>query len=337
MSVQDLRDVLREHADATPPVNPARRTEVESRIRRIRTRRTAGMGGVALVAAAALGFAFLPGTAEPPPQATVTTAQPSSPLPERFTSPDGSAYRRVAMKTMRSTGKEKTTITVPYTGKPLDVAGSCAGPKDGTVPPRVSTAAPGPDARFYGCAKDMQLRPVDVPKGATQVEIVFDTVISGRGCVWNKDRTRCVPQKPKPSDWTLAVYEWTPPVTPVEPAPPRDLPARLGPWKLSDTGSGTWPRDKSVAFDFVGTGGRVGIDRICSGDVADRLWFAMEVNGRDIGVSGNCGIWTRGTFPSAMTEVDTPAGRRITITVKLSMRGMQSIRPVRWSVGLYKK
>lgn len=336
MTVQELRDELRGRAEAVPPANPARPAQVRARIRRRRLRRSA-VAGVVVAALASAGFLLFPGTAQRPPDHTAVAVQPPPPLPESFTAPDGTAYRRVGATSMRASGKERITIKVPYTGKPLDVAGACAG--EGTHAPRFHVADGPKQAGFFGrCSRQRQLQPLHVPKSGSAVEIVFDARTSGTACTRSNAHAACVPQQDKPTEWSLAVYEWTPPPQPVVPDRPRDLPSRLDGWKLEESRSGSWPEDgDSVTFDVTGDGGKLGVDQICTGDLAGRLRFSLKVNGEDTGSSGDCGVWEDGAFPSAMNEIEAPAGRRVTITISLDLRGEHTNRPVRWSVGLYRK
>ncbi|MEV4894031.1 hypothetical protein AB0K48_32055 [Nonomuraea sp. NPDC055795] len=331
MTVQDLRKVLRERGAAAPPPNPARRSQVEARIRRRRLRRTALAGG-AIAAAVALTATLLPGTAQPP--APAVAAKPV--LPETFVSADGTEYRKVAATTVVTPGKKKITVAVPVTGNPIDLAASCTGAVRGSIAPSVAAAGLPPQHGLQRCSKEMQLLGLQVPKGADKAEVVIDPVVRGTGCVQVKANGPCEPQKIERSVWSLAFYEWIPPAQAVVPEAPRTLPGRLGSMKLSRTESGTWPEQDTVTFRTSGR--KVGLEKICTGELAQRLWFKVSVNGKDTGAGGNCAVWKQGDFPSAMGEHILPKGVTSTVTLRLHMNGgAHPNRPVRWSVGLYRK
>ncbi|MFG1705818.1 hypothetical protein ACFLIM_21725 [Nonomuraea sp. M3C6] len=333
MTVQDLRDVLRERAEAPSPANPYRHDQVRSRIRRTRLRRRA-TAGAAVAAAVVVGFSLLPGTAEPPRDITAA-AQPAPSLPERFTSDDGTEYRRVATATLKANGERKTSVTVPVSGRPLDVAGLCNG-TFGSDMPRISvngnhTGGPG----FTPCAKEMELRPLIVPTGATEVTVTFDT--TAYGCVLEKKNGPCVPTRPRQADWSLAVYEWNPPARQIEPEPVRAFPARLGGMKLATFTSGMWGKDSAFTLQVTSPGGKVAIDQLCTGDLAGRMWFRYQIDGADIPVTASCGVWKEGPFPMALHEFAVPKGKRATISGRMGLWGDYTNRPVRWSFGVYVK
>ncbi|GAA3717336.1 hypothetical protein GCM10022224_098790 [Nonomuraea antimicrobica] len=337
MTIENLRDVLREHADLLPPPNPSRDEQVRDRVRRTRVRRRIAVGamGAAVVAAAvALAVPLLPATTQPETTTTVSGG-PMPVLPEQFTSADGTGYRLVGRTAIEKTGDAKVTLKVPYTGKPLDVGGMCVGPDN--TPPRVEVE--GSRLRrpvsFTNCDRELRLHPLDVPEGATEVTVTFNTVTSGWGCVQEDPGGPCVTQTPAHGSWALGVYEWTPPTQPVAPEPLRNIPDRLGEWQLTETRSGLWPQDTTATFEVGGQAGRVALDKLCSGELATRLQFSFKVNGQSGGVTSACGVWTSGEFPMAMDELDLT--EPTTITVELSMAGQSTNRPVRWSVGLFER
>ncbi|MFI9556413.1 hypothetical protein [Nonomuraea endophytica] len=331
MTVQDLREVLRERGAAAPPPNPARRTQVEARIRRRRLRRSAVAGG-AIAAAVALAATLLPGTAQPPDQ--TATTKPA--LPDTFVAADGTEYRKVAATTVVTPGKKKVTVTVPLTGNPIDLAASCTGSVRGSMTPSVATAGRPAQHALRDCSKEMQLLGLQIPKGTGKTEVVIDPVVRGTGCLRTKESGPCNQPKIERSVWSLAFYEWIPPARPVVPEEPRALPERLGALKLSRTESGTWPEQDTVTFRTSGR--RVGIERICTGDLAQRLSFKVAVNGKDTGVNGSCAVWKQADFPWAMGLHTLPKGKTSTVTLKLRMDGgTHPNRPVRWSVGLYRE
>ncbi|MFI7701148.1 hypothetical protein [Nonomuraea sp. NPDC049480] len=337
MTVQDLRDVLRERAGTPSPANPRRHDQVRARIRRTRLRRRM-TAGAAVVAAVAAGVSLIPGATEQPPE-TTAAAKPMPALPESFASGDGTEYRRLATLTMKANGPEKVSVTVPVSGKPIDVAGLCSG-SPGIVTPRVSvngkhTGFPG----FGPCFEKnkMRLHPLVVPKDATEVTVEFDTKTSGWGCTVAKKGGPCVSVKPKRGDWGLAVYEWTPPTEPVDPGPLRDFPGKLGGMKLGDTVSGMWGEDTTFTLVVESTSGKIGLEQLCTGDLAPRMWFTYKVNGKgDPSVKG-CAVWEEGPYPMAMSEFAVPKGKRVTITGRVGMWGDHTNRPVRWSTAVYAK
>lgn len=336
MTVQDLRDVLRERAEGPSPANPARHEQVGAHIRRIRRRRRVVGGAAAGVAAAAVLFGawLVPGAADQPQKATVAAS--IAKLPERFTAPDGTEYRRVATTAIEATGDRKAVVTVPLSGKPLDVAGVCEGADN--TPLRVSAGARTSSIGFRGCTKAMQLHPLPVPGNTGEVKVTFDTTTRGTGCVQVQSGGPCLPVEPERGDWSLAVYEWTPPAEPVVPAPVKDLPRRLGNWKLTDSKTGLWPRDTTARFEIVGTGRKLAFDQICGGDLARRLLVHTATDLTDSQQSTTCSEWKNGPFPMAMTELPAvPKGKRVVVTVRISVLGEATNRPIRWSFGLYSK
>ncbi|MEV0347680.1 hypothetical protein AB0H88_18090 [Nonomuraea sp. NPDC050680] len=341
MTVHDLRDVLREHGDGPSPANPARHEEIAARIRRIRLRRRAWVGGgvVTVAAAVALGVSLLPGllpgSAEtrraPAAESTATPTGLTGLLPEQFTASDGTKYRRIAITSIKRTGPTKVSVTIPVSGKPLDVGAVCAGPD--SSPPRISAGNRPMMAHFTGCSTRMRLQPLQVPAATGgKLTLTFDTTTNANVCLVRNGK--CVPQKFTRGAWSLAVYEWTPPARPAEPTTLAALPDHAGKARLAETKTGVWPRDGSATFKARG---KVGFDTSCTGDLADRLWFSFVVNGRPQGGSGACGVWEGGAFPSAVSEFSFPTSKTTTVKVTWKLLGSDTNRPVRWSVGLYQK
>ncbi|MET8139129.1 hypothetical protein ABZU32_02340 [Sphaerisporangium sp. NPDC005288] len=350
MTVQDLRDVLRSHGEGPAPANPVRNEQVQARIRRIRRRRRGVAAGAALSAVAVLGLAFLPWRAQSGPDAVAVAPSPGrtstqraapverpDPLPEAFTAADGAAYRRLAVAAVAAGGSRKATVTVPVTGGPLDVAAACSGGVRSSMGVRIRIGGKPVSAAPWDllpCGKGRLLAPLAVPAGAGErIRVSFELVDRLGGCVVAKGS--CVPPENGKVAFSLAVYEWAPPERPIEPPAPRALPELRG-YRLADSRTGTWPRDRSLAFDVLGDGKPVAIDQICTGDVAPRLWFTIKVDDR-LASRGTCAVWTSGPFPMALAELKVPKGRKSTISVKLSMSPEAPNRPVRWSVGLWRR
>ncbi|GAA4208315.1 hypothetical protein GCM10022252_73300 [Streptosporangium oxazolinicum] len=126
------------------------------------------------------------------------------------------------------------------------------------------------------------------------------------------------------------------PPRPTEPQAPQALPERLKGYRLADSRTGTWPHDRSLTFDVLGDGKPLGIGEICTGDVASRLLFDAEVNGR-LSTRGGCGVGTSGPSLTTLAELKVPKGKKATIAVKFSMRPEAPNRPVRWSAGLWRR
>ncbi|MFC4120765.1 hypothetical protein [Nonomuraea zeae] len=337
MTVHDLREVLRERAEDRSPANPHRHDQVRARIRRVRVRRRV-TAGAAVVAALAAGVALLPGVVETPRRETTAAAQPDSELPERFAAGDGAEYRRLATAALAAGGEKATSITFPVSGKPLDVAAICDGPP-GSATPRI--AVDGRQTGVHGfspCMEPgMQLRALPVPEGATEVTVTFDTTTSGSGCVRKRQDGPCVAVTPKRADWSLAVYEWTPPARPVEPEQVRAFPTRLGGMRLATSRSGVWGEERDFSVTVTSGGGKLGIEQLCTGELAGRMWFSYTIDGRDTQSTVSCATWTRGPYPMAMQEYPVPKGKRVTVTGKMGIYGGHINRPVRWSIGVYTK
>ncbi|MBF8191101.1 hypothetical protein ITP53_36415 [Nonomuraea sp. K274] len=336
MTVQDLREALRDQAEAPSPANPHRHDQVRARIRGTRLRRRAAAGmvtGMAAVAAIAVGVSLFPGTTGPVPRETTTAAAgPVSKLPESFTAQDGTEYRRLATAELRDTGEKAVSVTVPLSGRPLDMAAPCDG-EFVTAMPDVTVNGKRATAPSFGCADGMYLRSLTVPPGATEVTVKFDA--TEYGCLRTKKDGPCLPDKFPPGGWDLAVYEWTPPAEPVEPAQVKAFPDRLGGMELATSASGVWPQDSSFTMTAEGTGGQIGVEQLCTGDLATRMWFTFRVGDKELPQTSGCGVWEEGPFPMAMSEVTVPKGERVTVTGRLGGWGEFTNRPVRWSVGVY--
>ncbi|WP_433444029.1 hypothetical protein [Nonomuraea sp. CA-141351] len=339
MTVQDLRDVLRERAESPSPANPYRHDEVRSRIRRtsLRRRVTAGAGAVAVIAA---GIYLLPGTATAPDRdttATATTAAQPAGLPESFTSADGTAYRRLATAMLKD-GEAKTSVKVPVSGKPLEVAAACDG-DEGSPAPNVSVdGRDDPQSSFTPCEKGMSLLPLTrIQPGATGATVTFDTTVYGSpGCDQEKGG-RCGPVVPQGTSWRLAVYEWTPPGRRVQPERGEVLPARLEGWKLARSATGVSDRDQSFSLVVKSESGKIAIEQLCAGDLAMRAWFTYTMDVQGSTTTTTCAVWKTGPFPMAMAEFQVPKGKRVTIKGRTGVWGESTNRPVRWSVGVYVK
>lgn len=336
-----LREVMRDN-DPVPPANPVRQAQVGARIRRIRLRRRLLAAGTALTATAAavvVGALALP----PPRESTeVVAAPPPSTLPERFTASDGATYTRVGTARVSQAGKKQATMTIPVTGKALDVAATCTGGKESRVSPITSVNGRSlMESSFGQCTEEMDLRPLPVPAGASEVTVRFDTTtVTTRSCFTDEQKKMiCEPPERKPdrSVWDLAVYEWTPPATAVVPPEPRAFPSRAEGNRLIDSKSGVWPQDTEVTFQVEGRGRKLGIDQICTGALAARLRFTFVVNGRSTGSSGTCGTWKDGPYPMAISQFEAPKGRAITVKLTWELPGSGEGRPVRWSVGLFER
>ncbi|MFD2352827.1 hypothetical protein ACFSTC_31355 [Nonomuraea ferruginea] len=213
-----------------------------------------------MAAAVVLGAAVMPGPAEPQ---TTVAVRPSAKLPERFTAPDGTAYRRVAVTTIRAGGADRATVRVPVTGERLDVAAVCEGDLQVNTGVRVTVDGRSSGPGLGRCSARRALQPLTVPTGAREVSVTFDTSTTGTACVV-KGGT-CLPVPRTEGTWTLGVYAWTPPDRPVEPEPLKDLPDRLGGLPLLDSRTGMWLTDDTVRFEFDATGRSFGLDQICAG------------------------------------------------------------------------
>ncbi|MEV5895902.1 hypothetical protein [Nonomuraea fuscirosea] len=293
-----------------------------------------------LTAAAVFVPAFLPPGPAVPPRETTSAVQPAAKLPPRFTSGDGSAYRRLASATLKakSKGEKKVSLTVPVSGKPLEVAAQCPeGDPAVLARPRVIVNGETSSNWFQQCltrqGRGMALSSVSAPKGAEQVTITFD--ITDWGCASKKDEPCPTRTFWQPTDWPLAVYEYTPQTRPVEPDPIEAFPAELGTLKLAGQASGVWPRKSSFTLTVTSPGGYFGIDRLCTGDLADRLFLSYQIG--DEAPEGNfaCGHRPLNETNALLWSEKIPKGTKITISGEMTMRGGHPNRLTRWSVGVY--
>ncbi|YCK38003.1 hypothetical protein ACNF49_29310 [Actinomadura sp. ATCC 39365] len=340
MSVQDLREMLRERAEGPAPATPDRHELIRRRVRRTWRRRGLASAAATVAAGAVVLSLLLPGGAvtRHEPATSADAVAPARELPERFTADDGTAYRRLATATVRTEGTRKASVTIPVTGRPLDVAARCDG-SFGATAPRISVAggASGASPSFSPCLKGMELVPLLVPAGAGPVTVTFDTTTRGGGCTRQEKGAPCVTPKPVKAVWSLAVYEWTPPARPVDPEPLKAFPGRLTSWELAGaTQDRIWPRDRTDTVTVRGDGGKIGIEALCTGDLARRMWFTYRVEGGDE-MTATCGQWKSGPYPMAMTELAVPKGKRVTVTVRAGIWGQDTNRPVRWAMAVYRK
>ncbi|MFB9470207.1 hypothetical protein ACFFR3_11855 [Nonomuraea salmonea] len=347
MSVEELRDVLRERAEGPAPANPYRHEQVRDRVRRVRRRRTtataalAGAAAVATVLATAAITGVIRETPRPGPLTGTVSRTPEVELPAWHTSSDGTAYRRLAAGTVDARGA-KTTLTVPRTGRPLEAAVLCDGGDPAGGEPATGAgggrAVAGPevfvDGRRAGppafaCAGlGMRLRPLEVPAGTGQVAVTFDT--TGATCVLRTADGPCTPERPGAAHWRVAVYEWTPPARPVIPAP-ATLPARVDGAKQVALSTGTWPGDGSYEATVVAPG-RYTLQQNCSGDLRDRLWFKYWIDGVESRTSIGCGTRTGGAAAFTVRK-----GQRVEVKVRTGLWGASTNRPVDWAVALYRR
>jgi hypothetical protein len=339
-ALRKLRDLF-DDMSADAPDNHRRIAQLERRIRDDNRRRAFAVAGVTLLTAAGVLIpAFLlPGLAAPPRE-TTTAVQPAAELPPRFTSGDGSAYRRLASATLKakSKGEKKASLTVPVSGKPLEVAALCpeGNPADLARPRVIVNGEPSSNG-FQQCltrqGTRMVLGSVSAPRGAEQVTITFD--ITDWGCVRKKDEPCPTRTFLQPTDWPLAVYEYTPPARPVEPDPVEAFPARRETLKLAGQASGVWPRKSSFALTVTSPGGYFGIDHLCTGDLVDRLSISYQIGDEPSQGERVCGHRTLNDTNALLWSEKVPKGTKITISGKVRMRGGHPNRQTRWSVGVY--
>ncbi|NJP88349.1 hypothetical protein HCN51_02550 [Nonomuraea sp. FMUSA5-5] len=333
MSVQDLRDVLRERAEGPAPANPHRHDQVHARVRRVRRRRRAAAGAAALAAVVVAALlvpgqdgplpapGLLPGRDGLVPGEVPPAAQPAAGLPERFVTRDGTEYRRIGLATLT---EARASVTVPVSGNPLEVATPCDGVFSSM--PEVFVDSRRVNGREDSCGDSgLHLLPLDVPQGAADVTLTF----AERGC--DAPAGACGPER---GAREVAVYEWTPPAMTIEPPRVKALPRRLDGGRLADSASGRWPGAATVTLSGRGA---TTLDVVCSGDLAPRMWFEVRVNGRLSRTQQGCPVWTDGPFPKAGLDLGTKQGERVTVTVRTGMWGAGTNRPVRWSIGLYVK
>ncbi|WP_219463232.1 hypothetical protein [Nonomuraea rhizosphaerae] len=344
-TIRNLRDLL-DDMSADAPHEHRRVAQIERRIRRdARRRRTVPTilaGAVALTAISVLIPALLTPASPGKPRQTTAAHQLTPELPPHFTAKDGTPYRRLTTTTLtaRSTGQKKTSVTIPVSGKPLDVAGLCDGAPGKTEAPQIIVNGALTSAQL-GCTrgKDVVLAPLFLPKGATQVTVTFDS--TPWECGRSKSRPCSGVKFLRPADWTLAVYEWTPPARPVEPEPIKALPRVRGGMRLIGEASGVWPKDSSFTMTITSPGGSIGFDYLCTGDLAARLHISYRTGKGDLFGGGTCRSRPEGLdpdmSPSELTEIRVPKGQKVTISGKASMRGEGRNRQVRYLIGVYGK
>ncbi|MEV4568547.1 hypothetical protein AB0K12_32665 [Nonomuraea sp. NPDC049419] len=330
-TLRDLHELF-DDMSAAAPDNRGRITQLERRIRRDTRHRATGtaLAAAAVVAAATM---FVPTVLSPgptPPHRETTAAvEPPAGLPMQFTSNDGSAYHRLAFATLTKEAK-KASLTVPVSGKPLEVAALC--PKDNPTRfagPGVLVNGKPSSSWFQQCltGERMALEAVNVPKSADHVTITFDTA--------NEPCARKQIEPCQPADWPVAVYEYTPPAQPVEPASIEDFPRTLGTLKLAGQASGVWPRTSSFKLTVTSPGGYFRVEHRCTGDLAGRLTITYR-----IGDEASQGAWicTRGrpTETNAMLwSRKVPEGATITVSGKVKVQAGHPNRQARWSVAVY--
>ncbi|SDJ83502.1 hypothetical protein SAMN05421874_103346 [Nonomuraea maritima] len=332
-----LRDLF-DDMSAGAPDNPGRIAQLERRIRRDSSRRSAGaaLAGVSMLTAAGVLIPALlhPGPAVPSHEPT-TAVQPAE-LPPRFTSGDGSAYRRLASTTLRarSAGEKKVSVTVPVSGKPLEVAVLCPeGDPVHMARPRMIVNGEPSHTWFQQCltGQGMVLDSVSVPKSADEVTIAFD--ITDEVC--KKDEPCPTRASGQPADWPLAVYEYTPPARPVEPDPIEAFPARLGTQQLAGQASGVWPRDSSFTLTVTSPGGYFRIEHRCTGHLAGRLPITYQIGDEPSHGAWICGHRTLDETNGMLWTEKIPEGTKVTISGKVDVPEGDHDRQTRWSVAVY--
>ncbi|GAB2922894.1 hypothetical protein ACFMQL_30205 [Nonomuraea fastidiosa] len=332
MSVEDLRDVLRERAEGPAPANPYRSEQVRERVRRVRRRRTVATVTLAGAATAVTVLASVAVTGALQPGGRDAASVPrvddgGAELPAYYVSPDGTAYRRLEEATVDARG-EKTTITVTSTGRPLEAAVMC-GRDPFAIAPEVLVNGRPVESPGIACAgPGMQLRPLEVPAGAGEVTVTFDT--TGPACVRRTEHGPCTPERPRGGRWKVAVYDWTPPERPVKPRPVT-LPDRLDGAKRIKGFTGTWPGDGSYETTVTAPG-RYTIERDCSGDLGDRLWFKYWIDGVESRSLTGCGARSLGADAFTVRK-----GQKVKVRVRVGLWGAATNRPVAWAVALYRK
>lgn len=338
-TLNNLRDVF-DDMSARAPDNHQRIAQLERRIRRDRRRRAAGavLAGAAVITAAAVTVPDLLPSGTVAPQMSVA-AQPAAEekLPEQFTSEDGSDYRRLAATTLHKDEKA-TSLTVPVTGKPLEVAAVCPKGKPTVLArPRVFV-----DGKFVGTwfnqclVKEnmgMVLDTLNVPEGAQQLTVTFDAtdeVCAGHASDQCPDRPTW-----QPAEWPLAVYEYTPPAQPVEPAPIEDFPATIGSQKLVGQATGVWPQETTFSRTFTSPGGYFRIEHRCTGSFADRITISYQIGDKSYQGAWVCGDRSLDESNVMLWSPKVPKGTKITISGKVQMDGGHPNRQTRWAVGVY--
>ncbi|SDI98857.1 hypothetical protein [Nonomuraea jiangxiensis] len=345
-TLRQLRELF-DDMSADAPVDHGRITRLEQRIRRDTRRRAVGAALAGVTALTAVGVfvpAFLlPDPAMKPRETTTAAVRPAPELPRHFTADDGTEYRRLATATLmaKSKSEHKTSITVPVSGKPLDVAAICPSNVNLAERPRIIVNGKPSGSWFRQCYEgaEMGLASVSVPKGASKVTITFDTTAWGCG---NKEGEPCPSiTHLRPANWSMAVYEWTPPARPVEPEPVKALPRRLGTMNVVGQDSGVWPRKSSFTLTVRSPGGVLGIEHLCTGDLVDRLYISYQIGDRAPYGGSPCRYRKEGldprSDPMVMTEIRVPKGEKITIRGNARMWGGHPNRQVAWSVGVYSR
>ncbi|MEV0618390.1 hypothetical protein AB0I81_34040 [Nonomuraea sp. NPDC050404] len=337
-TVRDLRELFDDMSADAPADRPRRIDELDRRIRHDSRRRstTLALAGVAALTAVTvlIPTVLLPRAPEKP-QETMATPE----LPPRFTAKDGAEYRRLVTTTLKTKtkGEKKKSVTIPVSGKPLDVAGLCDAATGLTERPMVLVNGKPNHRGFSDCTGKADLISLNVPKGAKEATVTFDTTAWGCG---RKKGEPC-PSIPimKPADWALAIYEWTPPARPVEPERFKALPREREGMKVAGDASGVWPRQKSFKLTVTSRGGKLGINHVCTGELAERLLIRYRISGDRPTYTSRCYPLDGSTDPAlgrwVLTEVKVPKGKKITIRGTMMMQGGHPNRPVRWSAAVY--
>ncbi len=319
-------------------VSPSGRHEaVHRRIRRVRRRRAAVAGAVAVLLVAA-------GLVLARPNAPETAAEKATPV--SWVAEDGVTYRRIAASTLDTPDGKAITVTLP-SSTAIAVLATCE-PGLATTPPPIGVTPDLPEISVQLGSQPPERRiecgDVSQPK---LIDYDVTTVAKGKGSVTvtlsatPPTITALVPESILPAVWTFGFYVWDVPAA-LRPAPALPpMPARQNGYALQSSHVGVWPM-QSVTF-AVPKGVTWGVLVTCSSAFAGayslqnyEMWD-LTVNG-DIGASTPCDGVER--VPSNETPFgnafpNAPAATGLTVVLTFHYDPIYNLRSGSWLVGVY--
>ncbi len=235
--------LMHELGDVDAPPSEARLTGIQSKIKRVRVRRTL-TAAVAVIAIVAAGVAFATLRGGPP-------AVPAS-VPRSWTADDGVVYKLIKYVTLDTAHQKSLVVSVPATS-PITIRFTCAAdspvPNDPQAPeyPAVEIGS----GRYTLDTLD-QARLLLCHEHASNVADYDQTRLPATGGVAHltisgqQTGAGAMPEV-FPARWTFAVYTWVIPKV-LRPVPTLPPPPTFDGYRLVSTLTASWPREPSVTF-----------------------------------------------------------------------------------------
>ncbi|GAA0942334.1 hypothetical protein [Nonomuraea longicatena] len=247
--------------------------------------------------------------------------RPGGSLPERFTGPDGTLYRRIATREYDSAEGTTQRFDVPLTGKPIAVLAVCKDRHEATkipMAPVITVRVPGAP-KTYRLVSSPTLTRSCMHDRAADVEPLPQRARRATVTVMGADRQR--------ERVSLGVYEWSAPDRPAGIVPPK--PNTSAGARLLASKSVRWPAQRELTL-AVPAGRREQYASIaCAGVLAHRLAIEILADGES---------WARGALcgPAGTGEFFALPARARTVTIRPVLTHAGHARlPGAMTAGLY--